>query len=347
MKQALTTVIVLAVLGGLAAAAVIGAGLYNVSARQGHLPGVTWAIHTAFKQSVRLRAPDEAEVPEDLRDPDRVRLGALHFKTACTFCHAAPGQRRSATALAMNPTPPHISTAAADWTPAQLYWIVHEGVKMTGMPHWPALGREDEVWSVVAYLDAVAAGMDGAAQAALAGDAHGAATCTQCHGGEGRSDNTHVPRLDILTVDQISAALGQYREGTRPSGFMQAVTRDLEDAEINALARRFGRDTPPDQTLTQGATETRGGQLALKGTIDVPSCTSCHGPGRHADQPIAPSLAGQSEAYLAQQLRLWRAGHRGGGVRHKLMRKAAQDLTDAEITTLARWFSGLAPGTAP
>ena len=61
---------------------------------------------------------------------------------------------------------------------------------------------------------------------------------------------------------------------------------------------------------------------------------------RHRTGPV---LAGQSRAYLESQLKLWRDGHRGGGVRAKLMTKAAQDLSDDEITALAEWFAGLDP----
>lgn len=153
-----------------------------------------------------------------------------------------------------------------------------------------------------------------------------------------------MPRLDILTADQITQALIQYRDGTRPSGIMQEAAARLTNGQIDRIAGRYGAAQPvSDPAAATAQTDHAGAQLAMRGTDAVPACTQCHGPGRAADAPIAPSLAGQSRAYLQSQLKLWRDGHRGGGVRANLMTKAAQDLSDAEITALAEWFAGLAP----
>lgn len=155
MRCFLRTTAIWAGLAALAGAATVGFGLFNVSARIGHLPPVHWALHTTFEQNVRLRAPSEAEVPANLGDPGLAAIGAGHYDSACRFCHASPGEAQSATALSMNPAPPHVSDAAASWEPNQLHWIVDNGVKMSGMPHWPTETRDDDVWAVVAFLDAV------------------------------------------------------------------------------------------------------------------------------------------------------------------------------------------------
>lgn len=55
--------------------------------------------------------------------------------------------------------PAHIAEAVADWRPEEMHRIVNEGVKMSGMPAWPASSRPDEVWAVVAFLTAIDRGM--------------------------------------------------------------------------------------------------------------------------------------------------------------------------------------------
>ncbi|HBB81792.1 MAG TPA: class I triheme cytochrome c [Sulfitobacter sp.] len=338
MKRVIQTLAAVAATGAVVAVSVVAIGLYNVSAREGHMWGVTWLMHTTFKQSVKLRAPGPDEVPDDLGSPDRVKLGALHFKNACAFCHALPGQPQGAAAQAMEPTPPHVSSITG-WTPGEMFWIVNEGVKMTGMPHWPAKDRDDEVWSVVAYLNALPGG---AGQVALAGEGRGRASCAQCHGEGGESGNSHIPRLDLLTPGQIAEALRQYRSGQRQSGIMQEAAMALSDNEIATLAQTFGSSKGPRrQSEPAPEATTPGALLAQRGTGDVPACTVCHGPGRQADAPIAPLLTGQSRDYLTGQLRLWRNGNRGGGERARLMRKAAQDLSDADMSALADYFAGL------
>ncbi|KKN80024.1 hypothetical protein LCGC14_0334070 [marine sediment metagenome] len=340
MKRVLQTIVILGALAGIAGASVVGFGLYNVSARQGHWPGVKWVLHTTYKQSVRLRSPAASEIPDDLADPDRVALGALHFKGACSFCHAVPGQLQSATAQSLNPGPPHVVEAVSRWEPQHMFWIVREGVKMSGMPYWPARDRDDEVWSVVAYLEAVR-DMTAEDQVALTGGEPGAASCSACHGEEGRSTNSYVPRLDILKPDYIGEALEHYRNGTRRSGIMQQVALGLDDETIDRVASKFGKDVAANRVnAARQDNETQGYILANQGTKDVPACSSCHGPNRTADAPIAPSLEGQSQGFLVTQLKLWRDGKRNDGKRAEQMLKAAQDLSDKEIKILAEWYAG-------
>lgn len=339
---------ILAGLGGVAllgAATVIGLGLYDTSAKKDHLPGVATLLHTVYLQSIRARAPDESEVPADLGDADRVELGAWHFQTACAFCHAAPGQPQSVTVASMNPGPPTVQATVEPWEARHLFWIVREGVKMTGMPHWPADQRDDEVWSMVAYLEAVRQ-MRAEVKPIIPGKKSGPATCTACHGEDGRSENSFIPRLDILTGGQISDALRQYRSGRRASGFMREVASRLTDAEIDDIAKEFGNDAPAIAIVPSGEAG-EGQRLATQGTDDVPACTACHGPGREADAPIAPVIAGQSRIYIATQLKLWREGTRGGGARRELMEKAARYLSDDDIAALADWFASLESGRSP
>jgi Cytochrome C oxidase, cbb3-type, subunit III len=39
-----------------------------------------------------------------------------------------------------------------EWTPAELYWIIKNGVRMTGMPAWGATHNNKEIWAIVAFL---------------------------------------------------------------------------------------------------------------------------------------------------------------------------------------------------
>jgi cytochrome c553 len=340
MRQVLLTLAALAVMGAAAGAAVVFIGLYNVSARAGHWPGVSWVLHTTFRNSVSLRAISADEVP-DLSDPAMIELGARHYATACAPCHAVPGEERTATMRASEPEPPHIVEAVHDWDANELHWIVYNGAKMTGMPAWPAENRPQEVWPVVAYLMAVREGLEPDEQSALTEIANseapeGAAYCAGCHGGV----PALVPRLDIQDPEYLSYALAQYRSGDRHSGVMeQAATRMTPEA-LETLAQYFGTMTPEGDGQPQDELARIGEALASRGTRDVPACSACHGPGATRSRPEFPSLSGQDRAYLQVQLRLWREGLRGGS---HLMRIAAQDLTDADIAALSAYYAGLAP----
>ncbi|SLN12683.1 Cytochrome c4 precursor [Roseivivax jejudonensis] len=334
------TLAALAVAGAVAGGSVVLFGLYNVSAKTGHWPGVSAVLHTTFRNSVALRA--HAMPPADLRSEAMVKLGAGHFDSACAGCHAAPGADRSATVRAMVPEPPYITEAVTHWEASEFHWIVHQGIKMSGMPGWPAT-RDDDVWPVVAFLLAVP-DMTDADYAALT-EAPDGQYCAMCHGTDGVSDNPHIPRLDILSERYIAETLGAYRDGRRDSGIMAEAMSQVPENEIAELAAHFADGTPGGSARTFGDLEGLGRALAVEGgTDEVPACAACHGPWPEPLNPAFPSLAGQYAPYLAQQLRLWRDGEdRGGGRASQLMHHAARDLTDDDIAALAAYYAALAP----
>ncbi|WP_417601440.1 c-type cytochrome [Pararhodobacter oceanensis] len=343
MRYIWQTLAALAVLAALSGGAVVTLGLYNVSARVGHLPGVSWVLHTAFRNSVRLRAERPPQLP-DLNDPALIELGARHYDRACRACHAAPGVAQSPTMAAMVPPPPHIETAVQGWQPHHLYWITANGIKMTGMPQWPA-ARDDDVWPVVAFLTAVQDGMTGATYAALTRLPDGPAPQAYCRGCHTPALSAHVPPLAQQSAAYLRMSLRAYLDGSRASGIMaQAVSRP-SPAELDALAAWFAEqpaptDTPPPMPAPLIA---QGRALAHAATADpdVPACAACHGPNASEAAAEFPTLAGLPPAYIRQQLLLWRAGTRGGGSRAHLMRVAAQNLSDADISALTAYYTTL------
>ncbi|EAQ01137.1 Class I triheme cytochrome c [Pseudooceanicola batsensis HTCC2597] len=325
MRTVLLTLAAVAALGLAGAGAVVTFGLYNVSAQAGHLPGVAWLLHTTFRNAVELRAPAMDKVPP-LDDPDLIALGAGHYASACAFCHATPDGARSATARAMEPPPPPIDEAVAHWKPNELFWIVENGVKMTGMPGWPVKGREDEAWAVVAYLETVKAD----AAPPLPGADAGAAYCRSCH----ERIAGPVPRLDRLSPDYIEAQLENYRTGVRPSGIMSHAVSLAPPESFADLARELAGASLPDREVAVTGDAAAGRDLAGRGTRDVPACLACHG----GEDRKGPLLHGQPEDFLATQIRLWRDGtyHH-----NRLMVAATRDLEDADISALAAYFASL------
>ncbi|TRD19824.1 c-type cytochrome [Palleronia caenipelagi] len=125
-------------------------GGMDLSARKPDPKIVYHLLHRTFKSSVARRAPDE--VPEDLDDRSRVLLGAQHYANACAKCHGGPGLGQNPQALAMRPRPQHLASVVEQFSDGELHYIVDEGVRMSAMPAWPAEGRGDEIWNVVAFL---------------------------------------------------------------------------------------------------------------------------------------------------------------------------------------------------
>lgn len=125
-------------------------GIYNVAASAPHGAVAKWFFSTTSHASIERRAED-IEVP-DLADQALVQAGVNDFSSMCAGCHGAPGQKREAMGLGLNPPPPDLAESAEHMTPAELFWVTKHGIKMTGMPAWGASHDDEALWPVVAFM---------------------------------------------------------------------------------------------------------------------------------------------------------------------------------------------------
>ena len=133
-----------------AAAVGIYAGLYNIAADVPHTQPVYWLFETVRDRSIAARARDII-VPNDLDDPNRISRGAGQYAEMCSGCHLAPGMKRTEISRGLYPRAPELRRKT-DLTPAEQFWIVKHGVKMTGMPAWGITHEDELLWDVVAFV---------------------------------------------------------------------------------------------------------------------------------------------------------------------------------------------------
>lgn len=136
---------VLIIVGLAAAAAYAYSGWYDVSVGTGHNPVTQWYLDTLRDRSIAERASD-IQVPA-LDDPDMIEAGSLHYDDGCSGCHGKPGQE---SADVFDPRPPELARHAED--PAETYWIIQNGIKMSAMPIKGRGHSDEEIWSIVAFL---------------------------------------------------------------------------------------------------------------------------------------------------------------------------------------------------
>lgn len=323
---------ILGVLGAGGAVFVVS-GVYNIAASREHW-SLTNVIITILRDRSIAVAASDIEVPQ-LDDADLYRLGAEHFRTGCTSCHGVPGHLLNPVYTHMLPQPPDLSDAFEDYDAQEVFWIIKNGLKYTGMPAWPGEDRPDEVWSVVAFLARLnregpedLAAMD----MALPGKAEGG--CARCHGdAETAPVSDLVPVLHGQKAEYLARALREYRSGARDSGIMEPLAHALTDDEIERLAGYYAglpQLSHADEVNPERAA--RGREIASTGIPerDVPACESCHG-GSNSN---VPSLEGQPQDYLATQLRLWteppsRTAPPYGSLMAEIGRRLAADDIDA------------------
>ncbi|MGN6789193.1 MAG: c-type cytochrome [Rhodanobacteraceae bacterium] len=123
-------------------------GAYQVGADVPHWGVTQHAIGFLREHTVERRTADIR--PPSLDDPALVKLGAQHYAEMCTGCHLAPGMGHSELRDGLYPKPPNLTRFAPN--PAESFWIIKHGLKMTAMPAWGETHDDHTIWAMVAYL---------------------------------------------------------------------------------------------------------------------------------------------------------------------------------------------------
>jgi mono/diheme cytochrome c family protein len=130
----------------------VKSGIYNVGASSPHTKFTTWLTHETMIHSVDRRAEGIA-APASV-SAAQVVAGFCAYETHCVACHGAAGVARQEWVSGLEPQPPYLLDVTQRFSPKQLFWIVRNGIKMTGMPSWRDSMSEEESWDVVAWLEA-------------------------------------------------------------------------------------------------------------------------------------------------------------------------------------------------
>ena len=124
-------------------------GAYPIGADVPHAPPVE-----RFLAAVRTRAVAAQsrgiEVPA-LDDPALILEGAGQYASMCSTCHLAPGYARDETWEGLYPRPPRLA-AGTQLTPAEIFWALKHGIRMSGMPAWGRTHSDHELWAITAFV---------------------------------------------------------------------------------------------------------------------------------------------------------------------------------------------------
>jgi mono/diheme cytochrome c family protein len=142
----------LAILVAIAAAVYFFGGFYSVAGTQEDPGVVKWALINVRMASINRHATDAPPIPID--DPANVQAGARAFATrGCADCHGGPGVEWEKFSEGMHPDPPDLKDVVKERRPNELFWVIKNGINMTGMPSFGKIEVPDrEIWTIVAFL---------------------------------------------------------------------------------------------------------------------------------------------------------------------------------------------------
>jgi len=137
---------VLALVGGIL---LVYFGVFSIAADVPHSKPFYQLMETVRERSITMRALG-IKIPT-LNDPKLITSGGADYAEMCAGCHLQPGVKDVLLRVGMYPQPPDLTQKRRS-DPAQTFWIIKHGIKMSAMPAWGATHDDQEIWALVAFL---------------------------------------------------------------------------------------------------------------------------------------------------------------------------------------------------
>jgi mono/diheme cytochrome c family protein len=114
-------------------------------------------IETFVGQTVqRLAIPKSARAMQNPMSatPDLIVAGRRHFADHCASCHANDGSGNTEMGQKLYPRAPDMRLPRTqELSDGELYYIIENGIRFTGMPAWGQGGPNDhETWHLVLFI---------------------------------------------------------------------------------------------------------------------------------------------------------------------------------------------------
>jgi len=113
-------------------------------------------------ERVVMRGVHRLSVPRAAREaanpvafsPEVWAQSRAHFADHCASCHANDGSGNTELGHNLFPRAPDMRAAGTqDKTDGELYWIIENGIRLTGMPAWGTGGGNDlDTWKLVHFI---------------------------------------------------------------------------------------------------------------------------------------------------------------------------------------------------
>jgi len=103
----------------------------------------SWAVPTQARNS---RNPF-------VSSPELLQESSHHFADHCASCHGNDGSGNTEVGRNLYPRAPDMRLAATQQlSDGELYYIIHSGVRWTGMPAWGGSGDDPDSWKLVLFI---------------------------------------------------------------------------------------------------------------------------------------------------------------------------------------------------
>jgi len=85
--------------------------------------------------------------------PEVMREARIHFADHCAQCHANDGSGNTPIGQNLYPKSPDMRLPATqDQSDGELYYTIHNGIRLSGMPAWGPADSDNDSWKLVLFI---------------------------------------------------------------------------------------------------------------------------------------------------------------------------------------------------
>jgi len=144
----IAVIVILIVVGGAAYALVT----FNLSALQN--PGGTeTSIASAFRDWYIRRGARNLPAPTIANNATSIEQGEGLYSMECAQCHGPNGRKPTPIGESMYPRVPNLSSSdTKEMSDKELFWVIKNGIRFSGMPGFAKINTDPEVWQLTYYV---------------------------------------------------------------------------------------------------------------------------------------------------------------------------------------------------
>ncbi len=155
MRRIILALVVLVLLIG--AGVILFASQFNLSALPEPGRAETYLATKAKVWLVRRNARSVPKAPAN--NPASVAVGGMMFRGECANCHGIDGRTPTDVGRWMYPRTLDLnSPEVQQWSDAELFWIIKNGIRLSGMPGFGKIHSDAQIWNLVQYVRSLGTG---------------------------------------------------------------------------------------------------------------------------------------------------------------------------------------------
>jgi len=97
------------------------------------------------------REASQASAPFTIGN-ERLLAGMKTYRQGCAGCHGGAAERSTWGTTAFYPRAPQFGFDEVEHSDVEVFWIVKNGIRYTGMAAWKSLLSDEQIWEVSTFL---------------------------------------------------------------------------------------------------------------------------------------------------------------------------------------------------